>query len=104
MAFVKRLAETEEVDYLVLGAWGAGVFGFNPFDVAKLWKNIFNKNSTYYYTSSALPSCKFSTFSVKSLKFNIELVNSILNPKLAHFRTSDKYRHTNYSSTFHYPN
>ena len=46
MAFVKRLAETEAVDYLVLGAWGAGVFGFHSLDVAKLWKKFFNKNST----------------------------------------------------------
>ena len=46
MAFVKELAEAEKVDYLVLGAWGAGVFGFHPLDVAKLWKTTFSKNSS----------------------------------------------------------
>lgn len=46
MTFVKQIAEDQHVDYLVLGAWGAGVFGFNSLDVAKLWKKTFAEKSS----------------------------------------------------------
>ena len=54
--------------------------------------------------SSAQLSCRFSTFSLKSLKFNIELVYSILSSKLANSRTTDRYRHIKAHLYFHYPN
>lgn len=38
MNFVKKIAEDQKVDVLILGAWGAGVFGFKPAEVAKMWQ------------------------------------------------------------------
>ena len=35
MYFVKNIAEDQQIDYLVLGAWGAGAFGFSSKEVAK---------------------------------------------------------------------
>ena len=40
---VKQIAETEKVDVLILGAWGAGAFGFDAKGVAEMWKRVFNK-------------------------------------------------------------
>lgn len=43
MEFVKQIAETEKVDVLILGAWGAGAFGFDARSVAEMWKRVFSK-------------------------------------------------------------
>lgn len=43
MNFVKRIAEDQQVDVLILGAWGAGVFGFKPAEVAKMWQRTFEQ-------------------------------------------------------------
>ena len=43
MNFVKRIAEDQQVDVLILGAWGAGVFGFKPDEVAKMWQRTFEQ-------------------------------------------------------------
>lgn len=40
MKFIKNIAEHEKVDKLVLGAWGAGAFGFRGAEVAKLWHEV----------------------------------------------------------------
>ena len=41
MYFVKNIAEDQQIDYLVLGAWGAGAFGFSSKEVAKMWHDVF---------------------------------------------------------------
>lgn len=41
MTFVKHLAETEKADTLILGAWGAGAFGFDAREVAQMWQKAF---------------------------------------------------------------
>ncbi|MCO0807026.1 TIGR02452 family protein [Lactobacillus helveticus] len=46
MSFVKQIAEKEHVAHLILGAWGAGVFGFKAKDVAQMWHNVFNTKSS----------------------------------------------------------
>lgn len=43
MDFVKRIAEDQQVDVLILGAWGAGAFGFKPLEVAKMWQRTFDQ-------------------------------------------------------------
>lgn len=42
MKFVKKIAEDQQVDVLILGAWGADVFGFNAKEVAKMWQEAFD--------------------------------------------------------------
>lgn len=43
MNFIKQIAEDQHVNVLILGAWGAGVFGFKSDEVAKMWRKVFNK-------------------------------------------------------------
>lgn len=42
MKFVKKIAEDQQVDVLILGDWGADVFGFNAKEVAKMWQEAFD--------------------------------------------------------------
>ncbi len=46
MEFVKNIAEYERVDKLILGAWGAGAFGFRGIEVAKLWHDVWRTPSS----------------------------------------------------------
>lgn len=39
--FVKKIAENRRVDVIILGAWGAGVFGQDPEEVASYMKEVF---------------------------------------------------------------
>lgn len=39
--FLRKIAEEQKVDTLILGAWGCGVFGQNPWKVAKTIKEVF---------------------------------------------------------------
>lgn len=45
-AFVKQIAQKQHVVHLILGAWGAGVFGFKAKDVAQMWYNVFKEKSS----------------------------------------------------------
>ena len=45
MEFVKNIAEYERVDKLILGAWGAGAFGFRGIEVAKMWHDVWRTPS-----------------------------------------------------------
>lgn len=40
MYFVKAIAEENHVENLILGAWGAGAFGFRRTEVAKMWHQV----------------------------------------------------------------
>lgn len=40
MYFVKAIAEENHVENLILGAWGAGAFGFRRTEVAKMWYQV----------------------------------------------------------------
>lgn len=46
MYFVKNIAKDQQIDYLVLGAWGAGAFGFSSKEVAKMWHDVFSHPSS----------------------------------------------------------
>lgn len=41
----KKIAEYERVDKLILGAWGAGAFGFRGIEVAKMWHDVWRTPS-----------------------------------------------------------
>ena len=45
MYFVKTIAEENHVNNLILGAWGAGAFGFRGKEVAKMWHQIWAESS-----------------------------------------------------------
>lgn len=42
LCYMAILVEDQQVDVLILGAWGAGVFGFNAKEVAKMWQEAFD--------------------------------------------------------------
>lgn len=44
LSFLKLICEIKKVDILIAGAWGCGVFGNDPRDVATAFKTIFNKD------------------------------------------------------------
>lgn len=46
MYFVKTIAEENHVNNLILGAWGAGAFGFRGKEVAKMWHQIWAESSS----------------------------------------------------------
>lgn len=48
MKFVKQIAEEQHVDVLILGAWGAGAFGFRPQEVAELWNETFKEPTSIF--------------------------------------------------------
>ena len=49
--FIKYIAENQNIDTLILGAFGCGVFGQDPIMVANYFKEVFKKSSvkTVYY-------------------------------------------------------
>lgn len=47
-AYLAPVTQNQEVDTLVLGAWGCGVFKNDPEKVAENWKDITNKYSGLY--------------------------------------------------------
>lgn len=64
--FVKDIAEAQNVDILILGAWGCGVFGQNPKMAAQLFNFIFKKSSVkhiVYAIPKSLTSKNFEIFS-----------------------------------------
>lgn len=54
MVFLKRVLEAQGVRTFITGAWGCGVFGQKPRDVAKLFREIF-ANSTIEKIIFAVP-------------------------------------------------
>lgn len=65
MQFIKNIAELEGVDVLILGAWGCGVFGQDPYTVAKLFDFIFRESkikNIIYAVPNKLNSDNFKAF------------------------------------------
>lgn len=46
ISFIKKVLEAEGVDVFIFGAFGCGVFGQNPAEVAKISKEVFATSST----------------------------------------------------------
>lgn len=68
MEFVKGIAESENVDTLILGAWGAGAFGFDAREVAEMWQKAFSGTSTIKNVIFAIIDDKRSNSAFKSFK------------------------------------
>lgn len=56
MNFIKEIAESNNTDILILGAWGCGVFGQNPKTVASFFNFIFSRPSSIRTVVFAVPS------------------------------------------------
>ena len=48
MEYVFRIGIDKEVDVILLGAWGCGVFGNDVKFVAETWKSLTHKYDGYY--------------------------------------------------------
>lgn len=68
MNFVKEIAEKQNVDVLILGAWGAGAFGFDAKEVAEMWQKTFEKPSTIKTVIYAVIPDKRSNNAVQAFK------------------------------------
>lgn len=53
--FILHIAENNQVDTLILGAFGCGVFGQNPIEVATIFKEAFKKSSFVKKVIFAIP-------------------------------------------------
>lgn len=65
MQFIKDIAELNDVDILVLGAWGCGVFGQHPKVIARLFDFIFKESkikTIVYAVPNRLNSDNFKAF------------------------------------------
>ncbi len=63
--FVKRIAEHNHVETLILGAFGCGVFGQNPEEVANLFKETFKTTSVkniVYAIPTGVDRSNYETF------------------------------------------
>lgn len=56
MHFIKEIAEYNNTDILILGAWGCGVFGQAPKTVASLFDFVFSRTSSIKTVVFAVPS------------------------------------------------
>lgn len=68
MEFVKQIAEDQKVDVLILGAWGAGVFGFTASEVAKMWRKVFTSPSSIATVIYAVIPDRRNSRAVKAFK------------------------------------
>lgn len=68
MNFVKQIAEEQKVNVLILGAWGAGVFGFTADEVAKMWRRVFAQTSSIEIVIYAIIPDKRSNQAVRAFK------------------------------------
>ena len=65
MQFIKDIAEFNNVDILILGAWGCGVFGQHPKVIARLFNFIFKESkikTIAYAVPERLNSNNFKSF------------------------------------------
>ena len=65
MQFIKDIAELNDVDILILGAWGCGVFGQHPKVIARLFDFIFKESkikTIAYAVPERLNSNNFESF------------------------------------------
>lgn len=67
---ILRLAEEHNVDILILGAWGCGVFGQNPISVAEMFSDALKKYKfgkvIFAITNDAMASLFENTFTIKN--------------------------------------
>lgn len=80
--FLLDIAEHEKVDTLILGAWGCGVFGQDPEEVAQIFKNNLPERDI-----------KKVIFAIPAGNNNFEAFNKIFNSKRNSFHgKSDPYK------------
>ena len=73
--FLLDIAEREKVDTLILGAWGCGVFGQNPEEVAHTFKNNLSERNI-----------RKVIFAIPAGNKNFETFNKVFNPQKDSFQ------------------
>lgn len=68
MNFVKQIAEDQHVDVLILGAWGAGAFGYDAKEVAQMLHKVFTTPTSIKTVIYAVIGDKRSNNAVKVFK------------------------------------
>lgn len=68
MKFVKKLAEKQGADVLILGAWGAGAFGFDAKEVAQMWQKAFADGTSIKQVIYAIINDKRSNNAFKAFE------------------------------------
>lgn len=68
MKFVKKIAEKQGADVLILGAWGAGAFGFDAKEVAQMWQTAFADGTSIKQVIYAIINDKRSNNAFKTFE------------------------------------
>lgn len=68
MNFVKQIAEDQHVDVLILGAWGAGAFGYDAKEVAQMWHKVFTAPTSIKTVIYAVIGDKRSNKAIKAFR------------------------------------
>ncbi len=76
---VLRAAAIHEIDTLILGAWGCGVFRNDPKDVARVFADLVGRDGEY---AEAFKQVTFAVYDPDRSKGNLDAFESVFSPLL----------------------